>query len=154
MKKLADNCVLLNMTVHRPDMVRTADLNKVATDSDKAMLSLSKKLIKGKSFNKAKNYGMTIRKWLSIRGLTSQIGRGTYLIQITLVAEVMEYLAGRGITEEIIVRYGLGWNGGQNGKDVFRSRESWGLSKLANDKGRPKPLWLPMGLVIPYMRGN
>lgn len=74
--------------------------------------------------------------------------------QVFELPEVIEYLARRGITEEIIVRYGLGWNGGQNGKDVFRSRESWGLSKLANDKGRPKPLWLPMGLVIPYMRGN
>ena len=68
--------------------------------------------------------------------------------------EILEYLAGRGITEEVIVRFGLGWNRGENGKDVFRSRESWGLSKLANDKGRLKPLWLPIGLLIPCLRGS
>lgn len=68
--------------------------------------------------------------------------------------EVLDYLARRGISERIIGRYGLGWNDGKDGKDLFRSRESWGLSKLKNKKGRDKPLWLPRGLVIPHMQGS
>ena len=68
--------------------------------------------------------------------------------------EILKYLAVRGITEKHITRFGLGWNEGENGEDVFRSRESWGLSKLVNDKGKDKVLWLPRGLVIPYIRGS
>jgi len=68
--------------------------------------------------------------------------------------EVIDYLARRGINETIIGRYGLGWNGGKDGKDLFRSRESWGQPKLKNEIRRDKPLWLPRGMVIPAMRGG
>lgn len=68
--------------------------------------------------------------------------------------DVTAYLARRGISGRIIGRYGLGWNDGKEGKDLFRSRESWGLAKLTNDKEQAKPLWLPRGLVIPHMAGN
>lgn len=68
--------------------------------------------------------------------------------------EILTYLAKRGISEEIIRRFGLGWNGGDKEKDVFRSRESWGLSKLISKNGKAKSLWLPIGLVISYIRGS
>jgi len=63
----------------------------------------------------------------------------------------LDFLKSRGITEEPAGRFGLGWNTGRDGKDLFRPRESWGLSKLISDKGKPRRLWLPMGLVIPWI---
>lgn len=62
-----------------------------------------------------------------------------------------DYLAGRGITEQTIVAYGLGWCEGENGKDLYRSRAKWGLAPEKNEDGKDKPLWLPKGLVIPFI---
>jgi len=65
----------------------------------------------------------------------------------------LKILSARGIKKPAIRRFQLGWNPGQDGKDIFRSRESWGLStELKND--RKKKLWLPIGLVIPVFSGN
>lgn len=64
--------------------------------------------------------------------------------------EALEYLASRGIRTETAGRYGLGWNPGDGkGKDLYRDRESWGLSLLIDEKRRRRPLWLPVGMVIP-----
>lgn len=63
----------------------------------------------------------------------------------------LDFLKSRGITEETAGRFGLGWNTGRGGKDLFRPRESWGLSKLILNKGKPRRLWLPMGIVIPWI---
>lgn len=60
----------------------------------------------------------------------------------------MKYLRDRGIKRATIIKWQLGWNPGKNGKDLWRPRESWGLStELKN--GRKKRLWLPRGLIIP-----
>ena len=54
----------------------------------------------------------------------------------------------RGLTEESVRRFKIG----MNASDFFRPRESWGLPKEINDKtGKPKKLWIPKGLVIPYL---
>lgn len=68
--------------------------------------------------------------------------------------DVIDWLAGRGIREESFSRFGLGWNPGEKGKDVYRAREAWGLSRVENEKGRARPLWLPKGLVIPCLHGG
>lgn len=65
--------------------------------------------------------------------------------------EVIDWLGGRGIREESFYRFGLGWNPGDNGKDLYRAREAWGLSRVENEKGKGRPLWLPVGLVIPCL---
>lgn len=60
---------------------------------------------------------------------------------------VMAWLEARGIRENTVVRFNLGWNEG----DLYRDREAWGLSVIKNQKtGRRRPLWLPRGLVIPW----
>ena len=92
MEKLTDNAVLLNLIMHRPDMTRCADLSKVETACDKGMLTMSKKLINCPSYKKARNYGTIVRAWLTTRATPSPIGRGTYLIPITLLDDVMTYL--------------------------------------------------------------
>ena len=63
----------------------------------------------------------------------------------------MRYLAGRGIDPSTVLRWGLGWNPGKDGKDLFRAREAWGLATVEKD-GKKKKLWIPRGLVIPYRR--
>ena len=92
-QQLSDKAVLLNLIMHRPDMTRCADLGKVETACDKGMLSLSKKLINCSSYKKARNYGTIVRAWLSARTTPSPIGRGTYLVPLTLLDSVMEYLS-------------------------------------------------------------
>jgi DNA primase len=60
--------------------------------------------------------------------------------------EAIIYLSGRGFRAETVEAFSLGWNK----VDLYRDRESWGLSVIKNEKGRRRPLWLPAGLVIPW----
>jgi DNA primase len=62
----------------------------------------------------------------------------------------LDWLAARGINQAAAVAARLGWNPGENGKDLFRARTAWGLPELKKEDGRPRMLWLPRGLVIPY----
>jgi DNA primase len=57
------------------------------------------------------------------------------------------WLNRRGLNVETITQCRLGWNP----KDVYYSREAWGLSKDAG-KGDGSRIWLPAGLVIPCFR--
>lgn len=63
----------------------------------------------------------------------------------------LAWLAARGITSEAAEQSRLGWNPGENGKDIFRARKTWGLPEIFKDDGKPRALWIPRGLVIPYI---
>jgi DNA primase len=66
--------------------------------------------------------------------------------------QVTEWLASRGISEITAKAYKLGWlPGDKNGKDLFRPRAAWGLPPEKRDDGSDKPLWIPRGLVIPWI---
>ncbi len=66
--------------------------------------------------------------------------------------EQLQWLAARGIGLETVKASRLGWNTGEKGKDLWRARDPWGLPEVLNEKTRrPKPLWLPRGLVIPCL---
>lgn len=67
-------------------------------------------------------------------------------------AEALAWLAARGIGAAAAADYSLGWNPGENGKDIYRARSAWGLNPEYREDGKPKALWIPMGLVIPYIR--
>jgi len=60
-------------------------------------------------------------------------------------AMALDYLCGRGLTEETVRRFRLGWNP----KDYFRPRQAWGLSAEKKPNGRWKHIRLAMGWVIP-----
>lgn len=61
--------------------------------------------------------------------------------------EQLAYLAGRGLPRGAVERFRLGWIG----EDLYRSRQTWGLPEEISDKtGKPKKLWLPAGIVIPF----
>lgn len=62
-----------------------------------------------------------------------------------------DWLAARGIDEVAAKAYRLGWLPGQEGKDIFRTRASWGIPPEQRDDGSDKPLWIPIGLVIPLI---
>jgi hypothetical protein len=68
--------------------------------------------------------------------------------------DVMAWLKARGIDPDQAARYGLGWNPGEKGGPLFRSREDWGLSKQINGSGGKVPLGLPIGLIIPTYVNN
>lgn len=68
--------------------------------------------------------------------------------------QVMEWLAARGINTAALDKYRLGWNPGEYGKDIFRQRKAWGLSEIKREDGKPKAIWIPIGLVIPYISGG
>jgi hypothetical protein len=65
--------------------------------------------------------------------------------------EAMDYLLSRGIKPETIVAYGLGWCEDGEGGDFYRPRASWGLPDEFKEDGKKKALWLPRGLIVPYM---
>jgi len=60
------------------------------------------------------------------------------------------WLIGRGFTEQAIRDAGLGYNPG----DFYDTREMWGLPPALRDNGRPKGVWLPRGIVIPWFIGT
>lgn len=62
----------------------------------------------------------------------------------------LHYLAQRGINRQSAIAFRLGWNN----EDAYRVRESWGLETVLKDDGKPKKLWLPVGLVIPFYQGD
>jgi hypothetical protein len=65
--------------------------------------------------------------------------------------EQLAYLAGRGISEQSVRRYRLGYNPGENGRPaIYRARGAWGLP-AEQKNGRPRPLWIPRGIVIPLI---
>jgi len=53
----------------------------------------------------------------------------------------------RGIDASMIKRYSLGYNR----KDIYASRNEWGLPESLNETGEPKKLWIPRGHVIPML---
>ena len=55
----------------------------------------------------------------------------------------------RGLTDETIRAAGLGWNY----QDRHEARDAWGLPVETDDKGRPRRVWLPRGVVIPWQVG-
>jgi len=64
-------------------------------------------------------------------------------------AQCRQWLKDRGINEiEMKIRR-LGFNIGNNGKDIFRPRSAWDLAPVLKPDGTPKKLWVPRGLVIP-----
>lgn len=63
----------------------------------------------------------------------------------------LEWLkAERGLSDEIIKAFHLGWNP----QDVWRERKSWGLPDELKPDGKAKKLWLPGGVIIPYYAGK
>jgi hypothetical protein len=68
----------------------------------------------------------------------------------------LAWLAERGINLDTVKETRLGWNPGEKGKDLYRSREAWGLESVYKEDGTTrKKLWLPIGLVIPcYQQGQ
>ena len=66
--------------------------------------------------------------------------------QIQKHPEQLDYLASRGIRPAAVEAHGLGYNpGDENGKDLFRPREAWGLPSAEK-----RNIWIPAGLVIPH----
>lgn len=61
----------------------------------------------------------------------------------------------RGLTLETARRYRLGFNPGENNKDLYRSRKAWGLPDEKNQNtGRLRTQWLPRGLVMPVFAAD
>ncbi len=56
----------------------------------------------------------------------------------------------RGFTEETIKAFRLGWMP----QTLWKERKAWGLPEIMNDKGKPKRLWIPAGLLIPFFEGE
>lgn len=63
---------------------------------------------------------------------------------------VLDWLAARGIDLATAEYYRLGWNPGDDGKDLYRPRKLWGLPEFLKEDRKRKALWLPRGLVIPH----
>ncbi len=58
-------------------------------------------------------------------------------------------LKSRGLTVETARRLGIGWNN----SDRYDSLPTWGLpQEVKPDTGRPRKMWLPKGLVVPFRR--
>lgn len=67
-------------------------------------------------------------------------------------SRVLGWLAGRGLDLDAVKRFRLGWFAGENGKDcMFRPRAAWGLPEIKKTNGQAKMLWVPRGVVIPWM---
>lgn len=68
--------------------------------------------------------------------------------QIFQHPDVLNYLSKRGLTQEIIKQFKIGYNA----TELYLNRIDWGLNK-ENDKSK---IWLPVGIIIPALdtKGN
>lgn len=66
----------------------------------------------------------------------------------------LDYLAQRGLSLQTVKAFKVGLNTGDCGRDLWRSREAWGLPRETKADGKDKKLWLPRGIVIPYIRNG
>ena len=115
---------------------------------------------KKKKYNSAKSFSPnTVGFDASVDVPTWQAHVGKFVdwchSQLLKTPDQIRYLAGRGIPINAIKKYHLGFNPGENGKAVFRPRESWGLPTITKKDPktgdeRPKKLWIPRGIVIPW----
>lgn len=62
-------------------------------------------------------------------------------------ARALTWLRGRGLTDTTIQSAGLGYCD----RDQYTDREAWGLAPETTKDGKPKGLWLPRGVVIPWL---
>lgn len=65
-------------------------------------------------------------------------------------ARALSWLRGRGLTDATIQAAGLGYND----HDHYVDRQAWGLPPEVGENGKPKGLWLPRGVVIPWLIGG
>lgn len=61
-----------------------------------------------------------------------------------------DYLHQRGLKDNTLRSYRIGYNP----SDTFESLESWGLPEEINEKGNPKKVWIPNGIIIPCSAGG
>jgi DNA primase len=62
-------------------------------------------------------------------------------------AKALAWLHRRGLDDDTIREAGLGYNMA----DAYADRQTWGLAAEMGASGRPKRLWLPRGVVIPWL---
>ncbi len=62
----------------------------------------------------------------------------------------LDGLRARGLADETIRAAGLGWHE----SDRYEERAAWGLPEEQDDRGRPRRVWLPRGVVIPWQIGG
>ncbi|MCL1915687.1 MAG: DNA primase [Desulfovibrionaceae bacterium] len=61
-------------------------------------------------------------------------------------------LEARGLPRETVARFRLGWLPGEGKNNCYhRGRVAWGLPEEKDDKGQPKKLWIPRGLLVPFL---
>ena len=60
--------------------------------------------------------------------------------------EQVDYLTARGIPFEAIQKGKLGWLP----ENRYPSRKSWGLPEILKDDGKPKKMFIPAGILIPF----
>ncbi len=97
-----------------------------------------------------KSYGRPNDKWLRKASEFAARAHGRLLAD----GKTLDWLAARGISRKLATEYLLGVNPGEDGRDLYRARTAWGLpDAVMNGSGSStkKPLWLPRGLVIPYL---
>lgn len=68
-------------------------------------------------------------------------------LQSTVGNRALTWLQGRGLTPATIRLYGLGYND----HDHYVERTAWGLAPESLPNGKPKGIWLPRGIVIPWL---
>ena len=61
-------------------------------------------------------------------------------------ARALAWLRDRGFSDDVIGLAMLGYNA----QDRYDDRAAWGLAPEIDDKGRPRRVWLPRGVVIPW----
>ncbi|MCL2791103.1 MAG: hypothetical protein FWD79_10725 [Desulfobulbus sp.] len=69
---------------------------------------------------------------------------------------ILSYLAGRGLPQEVVARYRLGYLEGEDKKGVclYRARSAFDLPEKKSEEKSHAALWIPRGLTIPLWCGD
>lgn len=64
--------------------------------------------------------------------------------------DIIAHLEHRGVPRPSVEKYKIGLCP----RDIYQSREDWGLPEELNSDGIPKKMWLSQGIIVPYFDNN
>src|SRR5204863_2209183 len=100
---LFERAVMVSLEIKKLGLRRKVNAGAVQVDADKDMLAVSKKLLESPEYDAISSYDTETRAWLEHRSLPSSFRSGIYLIPMTLITEIDQYLKGRQDGREALI---------------------------------------------------
>ena len=91
-QNITDRTIAISLTMRRPGCRKKVATSKVSVDADPALISVSKRLLECKEYEKIVSHYNVVKAYIKARALPSMFREGVYLVPIPLVQDFDAYL--------------------------------------------------------------